>query len=687
MPTDSLEPLEPTGQQVSEAPAWGRDPVLPGAVQPEAAAEAARVSPKADKASVAPNGRTSRGSVGISPVVVAFVAGVFGVLLLTIATAFGVSRAYENRILPGVHVGTVDLSGSSRDEAIRKLNNAYSYLGLGDITVVTPGGSDNISYGQVGRSADVNAMVDAAMAVGRDGDPLSSAANTLRSLISGEQVPVVVKVNTVELATRLHDISTASDVAPTNATVTFNGTTFKSTPAAAGKGVDEKTIASWLVDQLASNTAPNALKTDPTYAPIAPAVSDQAANDAIAEAQNMIVDLTVTQGSQSWTIAKAKVQKWIVFGVAADGKYRPAVDPTLIQADVAPLAPKVNVAAVEPTIITDNTGKPVGVANGQNGVTLDVNGTAQAIAAYLDTLAGTPASGPASVAVVTAVTQPRLASNVDLKGFVIIGQHTTVFFPGESNANGANIRVPAKVLNGQVVMPGQIFSFLQSVGPIDTAHGFGMGGVIKDGKSNHTGAMGGGICSASTTMFNAAAKAGLKLVERHQHFYYIDRYPKGLDATVYSNGQTVWDMRWENDTPYPIVIRGIATGGKSQAKVTFQLWSIPTGRTVKFSTPVEANVVKPKSTTIYVSTLKPGNKYVQEYATRGFDTSVTRTVTDSNGNVLYFDRFVSHYGVVNGVLQLGDTPPPPPHTPTPPAAPSTSPAAGSSKRRRGIPIA
>ena len=75
-----------------------------------------------------------------------------------------------------------------------------------------------------------------------------------------------------------------------------------------------------------------------------------------------------------------------------------------------------------------------------------------------------------------------------------------------------------------------------AVGPIDAAHGYTMGGVIQGGKSDHTGAMGGGICSASTTMFNAAARAGLQIDERHAHFYYINRYPVGLDATVYSNG-------------------------------------------------------------------------------------------------------------------------------------------------------
>jgi len=193
-----------------------------------------------------------------------------------------------------------------------------------------------------------------------------------------------------------------------------------------------------------------------------------------------------------------------------------------------------------------------------NGVGVDVAATSSAVSAYLDTLASGGTVGP-SVEVVTAPILPQIANVDTVSGMVIIGQHTTEFFVGESNGMGKNIRQPATNLNGQVIGPGQQFSFLGAVGPIDAAHGFAMGGVIADGKSNHTGAMGGGICSASTTMFNAAADAGLQIDERHAHFYYINRYPVGRDATVYSNGQTTWDLKWTNDTPYPIVIRAFTT--------------------------------------------------------------------------------------------------------------------------------
>ena len=155
------------------------------------------------------------------------------------------------------------------------------------------------------------------------------------------------------------------------------------------------------------------------------------------------------------------------------------------------------------------------------------------------------------------------------------------------------------------------------MGPVDRAHGYTLGGVIENGRSNHTGAMGGGICSVSTTMFNAAARAGLEIDERHPHFYYIDRYPIGLDATVYSSGGQTWDLKWTNDTPNPIVIRGYTTYG-SRSTITFQLWSLPLDRKVTFSPAYKANVVRAVDRTEYVTTLKPGQENRAEYPTAGF---------------------------------------------------------------------
>ena len=99
-----------------------------------------------------------------------------------------------------------------------------------------------------------------------------------------------------------------------------------------------------------------------------------------------------------------------------------------------------------------------------------------------------------------------------------------------------------------------------------------------------------------------------------------------------------------------------------------------------------------------MSTLKPGQQNRAEYPTDGFDTSATRTVTDSTGNVIHTDTWNSHYTKVDGILQIGgsappsETPTPSPGAPTPtpgptptPARPHPDSASGRHPRRRSPP--
>ena len=158
-------------------------------------------------------------------------------------------------------------------------------------------------------------------------------------------------------------------------------------------------------------------------------------------------------------------------------------------------------------------------------------------------------------------------------------------------------------------------------------------------------ALAGGICAASTTLFNAAARGGLQVVARQPHWYYITRYPLGLDATV-SDSQT---MRFRNDTAHPVLIKSHASPGVVQ----FEIWSVPNGRTVTWSKPHVTNVVRGYDSVRYTSALAPGQTKRIEYPVDGKDVVVTRTVRDARGRVINRDTFVSHYHRMVGVTLIG----------------------------------
>jgi vancomycin resistance protein YoaR len=529
------------------------------------------------------------------------------------------------------------------------------------------------------------------MHVAHSGDAITDAVTMLRAAVRGQTIDVAVRIDPSAIATAIHKMSSA-DVPPIDALAWVNSGAFRQSPSVPGSGIDEAAISTAIVAHLTDpNTSPD-FDAGGARVVLQPRVTDADAQAAISAAQKMLVDVRLVFADPSGdpktaTLSADTIMNWIVFGTTSDGKYGPMADPERMQHYLDQVAPQVETAPVEPTIVFNGSGAPTSVQGGSNGADVDVPATAQAIANYLDGLA----QGRQLLFAVSGATKPVAPnlSDTTLKSLVDIGSWTTTFYPDVSNGNGANIRVPAKNLNGQIVGPGQQFSFLGAVGPIDIAHGFALGGVIEHGVSNHTGAMGGGICSASTTVFNAAARAGLQIDERHAHFYYINRYPQGLDATVYSNGYQVWDMKWTNDTPNPIIIVSGSTYG-SKSTITVQLWSLPINRKVTFSPEHKDNVDKATDSTVYTNTLAPGAQNRSEYPDDGFDTSETRTVTDSTGKVIHQETWVSHYARVDGVLQIGGPAPaaavvPAPGDPAPvplPAVAVLPPAATSTQAPR-----
>ena len=597
---------------------------------------------------------------------IAFVLGALATVAILAAAIIGVTGAYSNRVVPGVHVGAVYLSGLSRDQVVARLATAYAYLSEGDVIVTTPNSSITLTYEQLGRGPDVQLMADEAMRIGHTGDRIADAVTMLRTASGNENVPIVALIDPKAVATSVNQL-VIHDVMPLDAQAFTQGTTFTYSNASVGRGIDEAAICASILDHLTQSDAPATFRAGGTLVRLEPRVTDADAQAAIGAAQRMAVSVNLEFGGSSpapgssdaavpptiFVIDSETVRGWIDFQFGSDGRYGPAIDQSRAESYLSGLTGQFQIAPVEPTIVFDSAGKPLAAEGGQDGKTIDPAATAKLIAAYLDRLS----VGGTQALAITVATEPILPylSVVGPTSLVEIGQWQTTFYPDVSNGFGANIRVPAKLLNGQIVQPGQRFSFLAAVSPIDPAHGYALGGVIEQGKSNHTGAIGGGICSASTTMFNAAARAGLEIDERHQHYYYIDRYPVGLDATVFSSGDQTWDLQWTNDTPNPILIVAGSTYG-SASTITIQLWSLPLDRKVTFSPEFKANVVPASDSTVYSTSLPVGQEARAEFPTDGFDTSRTRTVTDSFGKVIHSDTWNSHYSVVNGIMVIGAAP-------------------------------
>ena len=205
---------------------------------------------------------------------------------------------------------------------------------------------------------------------------------------------------------------------------------------------------------------------------------------------------------------------------------------------------------------------------------------------------------------------------------------------GASSANRVfNVQLMARILDGQVIKPGQTFSFNKRVGPRSPQRGFKEGQAIVGGLLLPS--IGGGVCQVATTVFDAAFYAGLPISARINHAWYISHYAMGMDATVADGGP---DLVFKNDTKYGILIR--ASAGSSTMSVT--MYSTDRGVRVEKIAGKPHDRVTPKARYILNPALKGSEKVQKTPGEPGFQISVERVVR-RNGKVIRRDTFNSNY--------------------------------------------
>lgn len=155
---------------------------------------------------------------------------------------------------------------------------------------------------------------------------------------------------------------------------------------------------------------------------------------------------------------------------------------------------------------------------------------------------------PVKFALATETLRPRLIAQQLSVITGEMGRYTTRF-PGYQVHRNHNIRLAAQALNGRILMPGERLSYNATLGKRTPKNGFRLAPVIIRGEKQL--GVGGGICQVSSTLYNAALLAELKIVRRANHSIPITYVPLGRDATVTDTGL---DLVIENPHPHPIAI-------------------------------------------------------------------------------------------------------------------------------------
>ena len=212
--------------------------------------------------------------------------------------------------------------------------------------------------------------------------------------------------------------------------------------------------------------------------------------------------------------------------------------------------------------------------------------------------------------VVPSITKEKL-SKVD----TLLGEFSTTFNSGVQGRS-YNIKLSTDAINDVLLEPDQILSFNESTGMRSAKNGYKSAPVIVNGELEQ--GLGGGVCQVSSTLFNAVALSGLKVVERSNHSIPSSYVGIGRDAVVDFG---TLDLKVQNNYKNPVYFSSGVEGNKIIIKVYGNSEDKP-GEVKLFST-VNGSVARKTKTVKYG---KPSN------GRDGIKATTYRVIVDKNGN-------------------------------------------------------
>ena len=224
------------------------------------------------------------------------------------------------------------------------------------------------------------------------------------------------------------------------------------------------------------------------------------------------------------------------------------IDEKLMQIKSAIDKPAVNAAMTQ---FDPNLDYPFVFTEEEYGRSLDIEPIRQKLYQMVSTME----SG--TVELVPEIVPPTVFRSDLIMNYKVRGYATTeISRHSEENRNN-NIRLAFEYINsyGSVIEPNATFSFNKVVGKRTPERGFFPATEYVYGE--HEEGYGGGVCQASTTLYQAAVRAGMQILERRPHSDSVSYTEYGKDATVYWSefrGGKKIDFSFRNTSDAPIYI-------------------------------------------------------------------------------------------------------------------------------------
>ncbi len=190
-----------------------------------------------------------------------------------------------------------------------------------------------------------------------------------------------------------------------------------------------------------------------------------------------------------------------------------------------------------------------------------------------------------------------------------VASFTTYFNPNEYNRSN-NIKIGLSYIDEVIILPGEEFSFNNTVGNVTKEQGYLPAGTFKAGTIvNETG---GGICQVSSSLYNTALLANLEITMRYAHGLPVGYVLPSRDATIYTG---VLDFKFKNTRNNAIKI---VTTYDPSGSLNISMYGMK--EEIEYEIEIESVVTStlyPSTKYIYDDTLEKGKEIVVSNGSNG----------------------------------------------------------------------
>lgn len=412
------------------------------------------------------------------------VIGAVIIAIILISVIFALININNEKIFNNVSIMGIDVSNLTQEEAKKAVNDVVNSKLNEDLVLKKDDYETSINANQINAAFDVEAAVNKAYNIGRDGNIVTNNYGIIFTTLFGKDIDCNLNYSNESLDKKIDDISSKLPGALVDNSYYIDGEELIIVKGKEGLQIQKNTLKDQIINSIKNVNSKYNIITIPTENVKPDGIDlNEIKNEIYKEPQNAYI----------------------------------TENPTTVHADVEGVDFKITLEEAEKLLLEDKDECVIPLKITKPDKTLEDLGKE----AFPNKLA----------------------------------TYSTRYDPSNKNRSN-NVEISTKKIDETILMPGETFSYNQTVGERTISEGYKEAGAYAGGKVVQD--VGGGICQTSSTLYNVALLANLEIVDRTNHQFLTSYVSAGRDATVTWGGI---DFKFKNTRSYPIKIEAKAKNG------------------------------------------------------------------------------------------------------------------------------